>query len=417
MLTDSTIETIKTITPVVAPNAETLTRRFYELLFEHNPEVSVYFNQANQATGHQQRALANSICAYFSNIDNLAALGPAVSLIAHKHCSLGIQPEHYPIVGKHLIAAVHDVMGPAATEPIVGAIAEAYGFLAKIMIDAESAIYAGHEQQAGGWIGYRKFIVDRKTAESDIITSFYLKPEDGLPLPTHKPGQYITVRVPDRPHPNVPRNYSLSDAPNGTHFRISVKRESPLGSESPAGTVSNYLHDHVKVGDPIEIGPPCGDFVLDTSSLAQKPVVLLAAGVGITPLLAMAKHLMATDYQGQVKLLHVVRNKAMRPFASELDLLASKPNFESRVVLSEEFVAQNESSRSEQLTQAVRDFLSESTDTAQAQYFVCGPQPFMATTISSLDALQVPREKIAFEFFGPLQGIEKSDSNAKCPFH
>src|SRR5690606_36660075 len=102
MLSNQTIAIVKQITPAVAANAETITRRFYERMFADNPETKAYFNQAHQHSGGQQRALAGAICAYFTHIEDLDALGPAVELIAQKHCSLGIQPEHYPIVGKHL---------------------------------------------------------------------------------------------------------------------------------------------------------------------------------------------------------------------------------------------------------------------------------------------------------------------------
>src|SRR3954464_11807809 len=115
MLTDH-IAIVKATAPVVAPKAEAITRRFYTLMFRENPEVQAYFNGAHQHSGGQQRALAGAICAYAVNIDNLAALGPAVELIAQKHCSLGIQPEHYPVVGKHLLTAIKDILGDAATD-------------------------------------------------------------------------------------------------------------------------------------------------------------------------------------------------------------------------------------------------------------------------------------------------------------
>lgn len=95
MLSEKTIRIVKEITPLVAANAETITRRFYERMFEANPEVKAFFNQAHQHTGGQQRALAGAICAYFTHIDNPAVLLPAVELIAQKHVSLGIKAEHY----------------------------------------------------------------------------------------------------------------------------------------------------------------------------------------------------------------------------------------------------------------------------------------------------------------------------------
>src|SRR5688500_597214 len=176
MLNERTIEIVKATAAAVAPQAEAITRRFYSLMFAENPEVTAYFNQAHQHSGGQQRALAGAICAYAANIDNLAALGPAVELIAQKHCSLGIQPEHYPIVGKHLLAAIKDVLGDAATDEVIAAWGEAYGLLAKVFINREEEIYQAHESAPGGWRGFRPFVVRRKAVESDCIASFYLSP-------------------------------------------------------------------------------------------------------------------------------------------------------------------------------------------------------------------------------------------------
>src|SRR5687768_2345904 len=171
MLTDQTIRIVKETAPAVAAHAEAITRRFYALMFAGNPEVKAYFNQAHQHSGGQQRALAGAICAYAANIDNLGVLGPAVELIAQKHCSLGIQAEHYPIVGKYLLMAIVDILGDAATEEVLAAWGEAYQFLAKIFIDREQAIYDEQAAQPGGWNGYRPFRVDRKVVESDVVTS------------------------------------------------------------------------------------------------------------------------------------------------------------------------------------------------------------------------------------------------------
>src|SRR5688500_19883722 len=150
MLSEKTIQIVKATAPAVAPHAEAITRRFYALMFAGNPEVKAYFNQAHQHSGGQQRALAGAICAYAANIDNLGALGSAVELIAQKHCSLGIQAEHYPIVGKYLLLAIKDVLGDAATEEVIAAWGEAYGLLAQVLIDRERAIYAEQAATPGG---------------------------------------------------------------------------------------------------------------------------------------------------------------------------------------------------------------------------------------------------------------------------
>ena len=137
-------------------------------------------------------------------------------------------------------------MGEAATPDIVEAVGEAYELLANVCIEREQQIYHQQETVEGGWKGYRNFVVDRKVPESDVITSFYLQPEDGAPLPRFLPGQYITVRVDHPTTPTSPRNYSLSDEPGNGHYRISVKRESGNDADTPAGLISTYLHDAVE---------------------------------------------------------------------------------------------------------------------------------------------------------------------------
>ena len=229
-----------------------------------NPETLAYFNPAHQHAGDQQRALAGAICAYAANIDNLAALGPAVELIAQKHCSLGIRPEHYPIVGKHLLVAIKDVLGDAATYEVIAAWGEAYGLLAKIFIDREAQIYREQARRAGRleWVSpiCRRPQASRKTKSSR--RSICIRPM-AVHSPTFKPGQYITVKIDSSKLATPPRNYSLSDRPGLGYYRISVKREPGPTAEAPAGLVSNYLHDHVHQGDVLEIGPPCGEFTLD----------------------------------------------------------------------------------------------------------------------------------------------------------
>ncbi len=206
MLSEQTIAIVKATAPAVIAHAEAITRRFYSLMFEGNPEVRAFFNQAHQHSGSQQRALAGAICAYATNIDNLSVLGSAVELIAQKHCSLGIQPEHYPIVGKYLLIAVKDVLGDAVTDQVAAAWGEAYGFLADIFIQREAEIYREQASVPGGWNGYRRFVVERKVPVSESVTSFYLIPADGSTPADFKPGQYITVQIDHPATPTSPRN-------------------------------------------------------------------------------------------------------------------------------------------------------------------------------------------------------------------
>ena len=151
MLSQRTIDIVKATAPVLEEQGETLTQHFYKRMFAHNPEVAPLFNPAHQRAGSQQKALAAAICAYAANIENLEVLGGAVELIAQKHASLRILPDHYPIVGENLLASIREVLGPAATEEVITAWAEAYGFLAEILIGREKQIYSMHADPQ--WMG------------------------------------------------------------------------------------------------------------------------------------------------------------------------------------------------------------------------------------------------------------------------
>ena len=404
MLRPETIEIIKSLTPVVAANAEAITSKFYPRMFAGDPAVKAYFNQAHQFSGGQQRALAGAICAYFAHIDNPAVLAPAIELIAQKHCSLGILPEHYPIVGKHLLAAIKDVMGDAATDEILGAIGEAYGFLADVCIAREADIYREQREALGGWNGYRKFVVDRKVPESDVVTSLYLVPADGGPLPGYRAGQYVTVRVDLPETPTSPRNYSLSDRPGLDYYRISVKREPALAAGAPGGLISNHLHYVVLAGEELEVGPPCGEFFIAPEA-GDGPVVLLAGGIGVTPLLAMAKDLAHRDPGREVFFLHAARNSLIQPFADELRALAAGSNGDVHVRFDQPLADDFEAARCHSVGLIDADFLRSWAPCDRASFYFCGPKPFMQSAYSALKDLDVDDARIRFEFFGPRQEI------------
>ena len=222
-LTPEQAKIIKATVPILAEHGMTITSRFYANMLRENKELNNVFNTSNQHNGHQPKSLAMALYAYASNIDDLGVLSPAVELICHKHASLYIRPEHYNIVGTYLLAAMKEILGDSLTQDIHDAWAAAYWQLANIMIAREADLY----KSADGWADWREFKIDRKEKESDEITSFYLVPVDGKPLPKFKPGQYISVQteVPDLSHLQA-RQYSLSEAPRSDYYRISVKRVS-----------------------------------------------------------------------------------------------------------------------------------------------------------------------------------------------
>jgi nitric oxide dioxygenase len=268
-LSDTTIHLVKATVPALQEHGLAVTRRMYERMFQ-NEEIRDLFNQSHHGeTGSQPKALASAILAYAQNIDNLGALAPAVERIAQKHVGLNILPEHYPHVAEALLGAIKDVLGDAATDEILAAWGEAYWFLAHVLIGREKAIYTSLAAAPGGWNGWRNFRIEAKQRESEIITSFVLRPEDGGPVLLHRPGQYLTfwIEVPGQ-HP-LKRNYSISSAPNGETYRISVKRE-------PQGIASTWLHDKTEVGTALKVAPPAGEFFLNEES--PRPVVLLSGG-------------------------------------------------------------------------------------------------------------------------------------------
>lgn len=401
MIKPESIAVIKATVPVLQEHGEALTRLFYQRMFENNPEVKVFFNQAHQHAGSQQRALAAAVCAYAENIDNPAVLADAVELIAQKHASLGIQPEHYPIVGQNLLAAIKELLGEAATDAIIDAWAEAYKALATIFIEREQAIYQQHETQHG-WQGFKAFKVINSPQESDNIRSFYLQPEDGSTIVAHQPGQYITVKV-DNGNGQQLRNYSLSNLPGSDAYRISVKRESSGESTQPHGVVSSFLHEHINDGDTIWLGPPCGEFVLRSNS--DTPVVLIAGGVGITPLLAMLHQRVSSEAPAATTLIQAAVNGDAHAFADEIrSLKSAHPQLSWHVRYSEpsEEDRQQGSFDSEGL---IDDELVSNLDTA-ADYYLCGPVAMMKQCYQLLTQAGIPAEKIFSEAFGPAQSLQ-----------
>lgn len=408
MLSQETIDIVKSTAPVLEAHGETLTRHFYKRMFSHNPEVVPLFNPAHQTAGLQQKALAAAICAYAANIDNLEVLGQAVELIAQKHASLQIQAEHYPIVGSNLLASIKEVLGEGATDAVIDAWAEAYQFLATILIGRETQIYQEHKQMPGGWEGFKSFRVIRKEMESEHICSFYLAQENGHALPHFKPGQYITVRVPSADGQTTMRNYSLSDKPGQPWFRISVKREDGDAANTPDGYVSNFLHQHIAVDMTLEVAPPCGDFFIDLSENHPRPLVLLAAGVGITPILSILLSALDATPKRQIVLIYGILNKQKQAFKTVIDgLHKAHDNLSVHYCYSEatKCDAKDDANTSTGFinAQLIESIIKE----RDCDYYFCGPKPFMVNIYDELLAWGIPATQVHFEFFGPRQTLDK----------
>ena len=238
---------------------------------------------------------------------------------------------------------------------------------------------------------FRRFRVAQKQPESSNITSFHLEPEDGGPLWDMRPGQYLTLRIPGSDGP-VLRTYSLSALPEGqTAHRISVKREEQ-------GRGSGWLHDQVAQGDVIEVAAPRGSFVLDEAS--PRPVLLLAGGVGLTPLLAMLHRLAQT--QRRVWFLHAVENGDVQALSDETAALAAASD--GRITLRNIYRAPSAQDRTSGRFHAEgvidRDLLQSLLPLDDYDVYLCGPTPFMVAMWRLLTGLGVAPGRIAYEFFG-----------------
>ncbi|MFD2443085.1 NO-inducible flavohemoprotein [Bacillus sp. CGMCC 1.16607] len=404
LLNQKEIEIVKSTVPVLEEHGEKITTRFYQLMFGNHPELLNIFNHANQKQGRQQKALASTVYAAAKYIDNLEAIVPVVKQIAHKHRSLGILPEHYPIVGKHLLLAIKDVLGDAATDEIINAWAEAYNVIADAFISIEAEMYDEAKNQEGGWDGFRRFIVDKKIIESEVITSFYLKPEDGKEIAHFTPGQYISVKMEIEGEENTHiRQYSLSDAPGKGYYRISVKKE--VSPEYTDGMVSNYLHDQVNEGDVLEISAPAGDFVLDIGK--QTPVVLLSGGVGLTPMVSMLNTVVENQPTRDVTFIHAAANGKVHALRDEVAGVSEKENIKSFVFYNDPTEEDRKKKQFDVEGYVTREWLGENTDTKGAEYYFCGPVPFMKAVYQALLQLGVAEDRIHYEFFGPMGNLQE----------
>ncbi|SFA70889.1 MULTISPECIES: NO-inducible flavohemoprotein [unclassified Bacillus (in: firmicutes)] len=394
MLNQKTIDIIKSTVPVLEIHGEKITSRFYEMMFTNHPELLNIFNHANQKQGRQQKALANTVYAAAKYIDQLEAIVPVVKQIAHKHRSLGIKPEHYPIVGKHLIMAIKDVLGDAATDEILQAWTDAYGVIADVFISVEAEMYDEAANQTGGWEDFKYFIIDKKVTESDVITSFYLKPADGKELPPFQPGQYISIKleIEGQEYTHI-RQYSLSDISGKDYYRISVKKEA--GNNNPDGMVSNYLHNGLKEGERVLVSAPAGDFVLDTEK--STPVVLIGGGVGVTPMISMLNTIVEKQPERKVIFIQAAQNNKMHAFNNHVQEVANiHKNVSAHVFY--DVVEAGDGAVQGYIT---AEWIKENALLEEADYYFCGPVPFMRSLHQSLADLGIEQSNIHFEFFGP----------------
>jgi nitric oxide dioxygenase len=391
LLSERSAAVVAATAGVVAAHAEQITARFYPRMFAEHPELLRVFNQGNQATGEQSRALAASVVAYAVHLIDPEAppFDRVLERIAYKHISLGIRPEQYTIVGYHLLGAVGEVLGDAVTPAIADAWNEVYWLFATQLVAEEARLY----QQAGVDPArpLRPYRVVRRIEETQDVISLILEPADEAGLPEISPGQYVSVFV-DLPNgQRQPRQYTVSSTALGNRLQITVRRVRGANG-APDGQVSTYLNDHITVGETLEVSAPAGDFVVQSSN---GPLLLASAGAGITTVLPIVEHIARTQPNRTVIIAHADRtaqDHALRDtvlhVGRQLDNFTAYTWYET---------VGPDDHRSHQ---GFMD-LTEIPLPANIQVFTCGPLPFMRHIRSTLLDRGVPADSIRYEVFGP----------------
>jgi len=242
------------------------------------------------------------------------------------------------------------------------------------------------------WTGFRPFRVADVVRETDAVRSFQLEPEDGEPLAPHAPGQFLTLRLRDG-SAAVVRSYSLSAPADGRRLRISVKRD---------GAASSLLHDRVGAGDVVEAGAPRGDFVLPPGG--DGPVLLVSAGIGVTPVLAMLAGLAENGAERPVTWVHVARSGAEHALAAEARaLLARLPAARSHVRFTRPRPGDRLGTDFDGAGRLAAKHLAALDPEPGSQVFLCGPAAFMAAVREDLLALGIPADRIHTEAFGAVR--------------
>jgi nitric oxide dioxygenase len=391
LLSPENLSVVRATAPVVAAHADQITAHFYPRMFAAHPELLRVFNQGNQATGEQSKALAGSVVAYAVQLIDPEAppFDHVMRRIAYKHVSLGIRPEQYTIVGEHLLASVGEVLGDAVTPAIAAAWSEVYWLFAVQLVAEEARLY--QEAKVDPTQPTRPYRVVRRIEETADVITLVLEPTDGDPLPEIAPGQYVSVFVDLPGGDRQPRQYTVSSTAVRTRLQITVRRVRGANG-APDGRVSSHLHDQVEIGDVLDVSGPAGDFVLTPT---ESPILLASAGAGITTVLPIVEQIARTQPQRTVIVAHADRraqDHALREtvlhLGREIDDFTAHAWYES---------VDDGDTRSRQGFMDLTDIPLPQ----DIQVFTCGPLPFMKHVRSTLLSRGVPAARIRYEVFGP----------------
>ena len=264
------------------------------------------------------------------------------------------------------------------------------------------------------WNGFRKFVVGRKVVESALVSSFHLTPHDAKPLPSFKPGQYVTFRLPGtHKGGQLIRCYSLSDHPHQAHYRVTIKRAlaPAAAAAAPAGLSSGIFHDQIREGDILDVRAPAGNFTLEPTD--PEPVVLIAGGIGITPLFSMLSTLVHQQSRRTAWFFHGLRNRSEHLFKEEFAAFArDNPHVHLRICYSQPGPDDRLGEDYHVPGRVTVDLLRRELPSNNFRFYYCGPGPMMEELTNGLKLWGVPDSHLHFEAFGPLSVKRVSQATA-----
>lgn len=378
--------------PLIGAHIDEITAEFYRRMFAAHPALlRNLFNRGNQAQGAQQRALAASIATFATHLVDPALPHPAelLSRIGHKHASLGVTADQYPIVYDNLFAAIVTVLGAdTVTDEVAAAWDRVFWIMADTLIALERDLYRG-AGVADGDVYRRAEVVSRVDDPSGTVL-LTVRPV-GEPFSGFLPGQYVSVGVTMPDGARQLRQYSLVNGP-GHELTFAVKRV-PAIADQPAGEVSGWIAANVCVGDLLDVTVPFGDL---PAPAGDEPLVLISAGIGITPMIGILEYLAAEAPEASVQVLHADRSDQSHPLRErQFELLAQLPNASLDLWYEDGMTAGAPAAHPGLLNLDGVDLARD------AHIYLCGNSGFVQAVRSQLIARGVLTERVHCELFSP----------------